>query len=210
MCGRLLAQLDAKGGPRAMISEVRTVRAPGIDDAVATIVMAFAGDPVARWSFPATHEYLTHFPRLVRAFAGRAAENGTAFSTARNRAVALWLPSGVEPDGEQLESVLAEALTPAQAEEVQPFVEHMAGYHPKDPVWYLPMIGVDPVHQGQGYGSALLRHTLDLCDQQAAPAYLESTNPRNNPLYERHGFEVIGLIQTDSSPPMWPMLRKPR
>ena len=41
-------------------------------------------------------------------------------------------------------------------------------------------------------------------------AYLESTNPRNIPLYERHGFERLAILQYGSSPPMVPMLRKPR
>jgi hypothetical protein len=38
----------------------------------------------------------------------------------------------------------------------------------------------------------------------------ESTNPRNVPLYERHGFERLGTIQSGSSPPLFPMLRRPR
>ena len=57
--------------------------------------------------------------------------------------------------------------------------------------WYLPLIGVDPFHQRKGYGSALLRHVLRLCDRDGTPAYLESTNPANVPLYERHGFRVL-------------------
>jgi hypothetical protein len=41
-------------------------------------------------------------------------------------------------------------------------------------------------------------------------AYLESTNPKNIPLYERHGFEVLGTIQVGTSPAVCPMLRRPR
>jgi hypothetical protein len=41
-------------------------------------------------------------------------------------------------------------------------------------------------------------------------AYLESTNPRNVSLYQRHGFEALGTIQKGSSPPLIPMLRKAR
>ena len=42
------------------------------------------------------------------------------------------------------------------------------------------------------------------------PAYLEATTPRNRSLYERLGFEQIGTIQVGSSPPIFPMTRKPR
>jgi ribosomal protein S18 acetylase RimI-like enzyme len=86
----------------------------------------------------------------------------------------------------------------------------MGSYHPSEPHWYLPMIGVDPVHQHKGHGSALLRHALRQCDDQHAPAYLESSNPANIPLYERHGFVTMGTIQERSSPPIVPMLRTAR
>jgi ribosomal protein S18 acetylase RimI-like enzyme len=85
----------------------------------------------------------------------------------------------------------------------------MGRYHPSEPHWYLPLIGVDPARQSQGHGSALMRHALAACDRDGRPAYLESTNPRNLPLYERHGFERLGTIQAGASPPLFPMLRKP-
>jgi ribosomal protein S18 acetylase RimI-like enzyme len=86
----------------------------------------------------------------------------------------------------------------------------MAKYHPSEPHWYLPMIGVDPAHQGKGHGDALMVHALRRCDRDRVPAYLESTNPRNISLYLRHGFQALGTIQVASSPTLVPMLRRPR
>lgn len=83
-------------------------------------------------------------------------------------------------------------------------------YHPEEPHWYLPLLGVDPLHHGKGLGSALMKHALAVCDQDNKFVYLESSNPKNIPLYERHGFEVLGTIQVSASPPIFPMLRKPR
>jgi ribosomal protein S18 acetylase RimI-like enzyme len=74
----------------------------------------------------------------------------------------------------------------------------------------LPLIGVDPAQQNKGYGGALMRHALIECDRDKKLAYLESTNPKNISLYERHGFEALGTIQVGTSPPIVPMLRKPR
>ena len=88
--------------------------------------------------------------------------------------------------------------------------DQMAGFHPRERHWYLPLIGVDPAYQGKGLGSALMEHALIRCDRNHETAYLESTNPRNISLYERCGFEVLGTIQVGTAPPLYPMLRKPR
>lgn len=89
-------------------------------------------------------------------------------------------------------------------------IEQMEKFHPTEPHWYLPMIGVDPAHQGAGTGAALMTEALRNVDSSGLIAYLESSNPRNIPLYQRHGFEVIGEIQSGSSPVLRPMLRKTR
>ena len=89
-------------------------------------------------------------------------------------------------------------------------MQQMASYHPHEPHWYLPLIGVDPAHQGKGLGSALMKHVTDICDHDSVLAYLKSSNLKNIALYERHGFEVLGAIQAGSSPVITPMLRKPR
>lgn len=163
-----------------------------------------------RWVYPDPHQYLTYFPPVVSAFAGGAFEHGTAYYADGFPGAALWFRPGVHPDEDTLTSLLQESLTEARQGEVFALLEQMGGYHPSDPHWYLPIIGVDPSQQGKGHGSALLNHTLLLCDREHQVAYLESTNPRNNPLYERFGFEVVGTIQVGNSPPVWPMVRKPR
>lgn len=53
----------------------------------------------------------------------------------------------------------------------------------------------------------LMRHALELCDQQGVRAYLESSNQANIPFYERLGFEVMGKIEVGSAPPVHPMIR---
>ena len=88
--------------------------------------------------------------------------------------------------------------------------EKMSSYHPNEPHWYLPLLGVDPLHHGKELGSALMQHAIVTCDLDNKFAYLESSNPKNIPFYERHGFELLGTIQVNTSPSIFPMLRKPR
>ena len=65
-------------------------------------------------------------------------------------------------------------------------------------------------HQGRGLGAELMKYALARCDEEHLPAYLESSNPANISLYERHGFEIMGRIQTENSPPVHPMIRAAR
>jgi ribosomal protein S18 acetylase RimI-like enzyme len=89
-------------------------------------------------------------------------------------------------------------------------VGQVASYQPIQPHWFLPLLGVDPISRGQGHGSAMLLHLVARFDRDWQLAYLDSTNSRNVPLYERHGFERLGAINAGSCSPVYPMLRRSR
>lgn len=178
--------------------------------ATSVVTLAFATDPVARWTYPDPDQYLEYFPRFIKAFAGRSFEEGTAYLAPDFAGAALWLKPGVSPNEDELLGLVWESTASEVQKDLFPMFEQMAAFHPKYPHWYLPMIGVEPGRQGTGVGSALLQHSLANCDADGMPAYLESSNPKNIPLYERFGFEVIGTIKAGDAPPMFPMLRKPQ
>lgn len=187
-----------------------TISPAGADRAIATLVLAFSTDPAARWAFPDAYDYLTHFPELARTLGGKAFARGTGFQVGSFAGAALWLPPDTHPDEEALGAVVEKSVAPERQAEMFAVFERMASYHPRESHWFLPLIGVDPRCQGQGYGSTLLRHALAQCDRDHALAYLESSNPANIPLYERHGFVALGTIQVGSSPTIVPMLRAAR
>jgi GNAT superfamily N-acetyltransferase len=188
---------------------VRTATQADESAVIATLVLAFASDPITRWVFGTAEQLVTRYPSFVRAFGGRAFEHGTAHYVDGYAGAALWLPPGVEPDAERMRASVPD-LTEAQGEALLSLIEQMGRYHPHEPCWYLPLIGVDPLYQGKGYGSALLQHALAQCDRGRLPAYLESSTEGSARLYERHGFERLGTIQAGTSPTIVPMLRKPR
>ncbi len=175
------------------------------------ITLAFAADPVTRWTWPDPGTYLAAMPRLVRAFGGKAFAIGSADCVGEHGGAALWLPPDVEPDQEALGELMQTTLTPARLEKALVLFQQMAACHPHEPHWYLPLIGVDPASQGRGLGDVLMAHALARCDRDGVAAYLESTNPRNISLYRRHGFEPLGELRADnSSPTLVPMLRRAR
>jgi ribosomal protein S18 acetylase RimI-like enzyme len=177
---------------------------------VDAITLAFSADPMVRWLWRDAHQYLVHMPVLVRAFGGKAVVSGSAYYVDGFAAAALWLPPDVHAETEELRSLVRNDIAEDQRAEVVAVFKQMGSYHPEEPHWYLPLIGVDPTKQGRGYGSALMEHALRPCDRDHTLAYLESSNPRNISLYIRHGFEITGTIQVGSSPPLFPMVRKPR
>jgi ribosomal protein S18 acetylase RimI-like enzyme len=186
------------------------VQTAGISDQsrlLAAIALAFSVDPAARWTYPAPENYLKHFPDFVQIFGGTAFERGTAHFIGDAQAAALWLPPSAQPDEDALMAHFQRTVPQQNQGTLFAVFEQMGQYHLDEPHWYLPLIGVDPAQQGKGYGSALLKHALRRCDEDGTPAYLESSNPKNIPLYRRHGFKVLGTIQVGNSPPITPMLR---
>lgn len=189
---------------------IKTVTASDEASAIAVVVLAFGADPAARWTWPDPQQYLAHFPVFVRALGGNAIAHGGAHCVHDFAGAALWLPPGIEPDEDAVMAVLQGTGAASVQKDLLGVFEQMGRYHPSEPHWYLPFIGIDPSRQGKGHGGALMAHALAACDRDRALAYLESSNPKNIPLYERHGFELLGTIQVGSSPPIFPMLRKPR
>ena len=189
-------------------AQVRTARDE--DRAIATITTAFVADPAMRWIYPEPSGYLAGFPKLVGALGRDAFQKGSAYEASAYASVAIWLGPGVHPDSARLGHVIETTVDKERAPRVFEVLEELDRWHPTEPHWYLPFIGVDGPVQGTGLGSMLLRHALGEIDRERAPAYLETANPRNIPLYRRHGFEVLAPIELPSAPPLFPMVRPAR
>jgi ribosomal protein S18 acetylase RimI-like enzyme len=200
-------QIDVRASLRDDIVKVAPSEAA---TAVGIITSAFSSDPVARWMYPDPADYFTYFPRFIRGFAGEAFKAGTAYRTPDGSGAALWLAPETETDSDPLIDLFWESTSTEIQEDLFPVFDMMGEMHPLEPHWYLPMIGVDTYRQGLGAGSALLNHAVAMIDEAGLPAYLESSNPRNIPLYERFGFSVTGIIEHGKCPPIYPMYRPSR
>ena len=179
-------------------------------EAVATLVVAFAADPVIRWLLPGGRSYLDGFTELVRLVSRAAFAAGTADCAPGTAGAAVWLAPGTSLPDEEAGEILGRSVAEHHQADAFSLLERMDEQHPTEPHWYLPFIGVDPGRQGRGHGSALLRIGLARCDRDGLPAYLEASSPRNRALYERHGFETVAEIRVADSPPLWPMRRPAR
>ena len=179
------------------------------DRAIRTLVSAFEDDPVERWLYPDDAKYREHFPAFIEAFGGDAFHDQTVWRLGDFDAVAFWFRPGREPDGDAVVRVLVETTAEDLHADTFATLEQMAEGHP-DQHWYLPWFGVECALQGQGLGTHLMRHCLEIVDGSGFPAYLETPNPRTVLFYERAGFSVTGVAQAGACPPVTLMQRDGR
>ncbi|MCB1843139.1 MAG: GNAT family N-acetyltransferase [Halioglobus sp.] len=181
---------------------------------VSTLSDSFTNDPVLNWVMPRRQMYPEFFRLLLREVY---LPRGIIHMEERGRAAALWLPPAQRYEMAPRMSLLRLALQLLRHEGPRPlwrirkqgrvYARHL----PLEPHYYLQFIGCRLRDQGKGIGAALLKRGTRICDEQGMPAYLESSNSLNVPLYERHGFEVRAREPISRTGPMaWFMWREPR
>jgi GNAT superfamily N-acetyltransferase len=171
---------------------VRVATHDDLDGAAETLTLAFEADPLWSWAFPD--------PQTLNAWWRFNLEGALRYPcvwvTDEYAAVSVWIPPGGDELSEAQEAAvepLLASLVGARAEELQTLLHRFEGAHPSGPPhYYLSLLGTHPNHRGRGLGMALLAENLARIDEESMPAYLESSNPGNDPRYERHGFERVG------------------
>ena len=59
------------------------------------------------------------------------------------------------------------------------------------PHWYIAVMAVEPLAQGQGYGGQLVRAVSRMAAADGVHCYVEASGTRNKAFYEHLGFEVL-------------------
>ncbi|MBL4874832.1 MAG: GNAT family N-acetyltransferase [Rhodobacteraceae bacterium] len=172
----------------------------------ALMALAFATDPFVRWILPNPHDFVTESLIHAGTTTAPAFDDGTVYMIGEAYGAAVWVGPNAKfkrkddhaNDGRGMPDEFAE------------LVRKSGVYRPAEPHWYLAYIAVDPAHRGKGLGTALMNHSLEICDRDHMPVYLESTNAANLSIYERHGFALLAEVQVGDSPKRYPMLRAAR
>jgi GNAT superfamily N-acetyltransferase len=205
---------SARGGSAA----VRAARRDEASLLGGVLADAFAEDPVFAWLIP---PQLRDRDRRLRTFftsmsRGYLRQGKPCYLTGDASAAALWATPGAW--AMPLSQVLIEATPNAlalrrrllRALRTQLQIERLHTAH-STPHYYLGYLGTRRDRQGEGLGTKLLREVLTRLDNTNVPAYLESSNERNLPLYERNGFRVVGELRAlGHGPAIWRMWREPQ
>lgn len=201
---------------RQQTEGVDAIRVATSEDAASAgriLAAGFADDPVLSWVMAEPGREQKLQAMFTTVFASTFGPGGGSLVT--DGAVAAWLaPPGQHEDDDGGVALVEELLTAGCTEDdlgrLGALGAATSAVHPTEPHWYLAMLATLPELRGRGGGSALLARSLERVDADGAPAYLESSNPRNIGLYERHGFAVTGRIDIPGGPPMFPMWRPGR
>lgn len=183
----------------------------------ATLADAFQNDPVVRWWMREDSGLPAALSRVHTFLASEDIPKGHVYFTADGRAAAQWSPPGPpEPPMSFWQQLilfprLVQNASFRKIGRILKLIQMMDAHHPKEPHFYLFMLGVRQDSQGAGLGSTLLAACLERVDAAGMPAYLENSNPKNTRLYERHGFVARGEGRAaPDAPPMLFMWREKR
>jgi GNAT superfamily N-acetyltransferase len=177
------------------------------------LAAAFHDDPIFCWIYPDPDRRAVANLRFFALAADALAHHDDTWTTGPGvRGAAMWVPYGRPAIPEDQEEAFTAALVELSGPDAERMLETlvlMEEHHPAEPHEYLWFLGVHPLAQGQGLGSALMAPVLDRADRAGVPTYLEATSERSKALYERHGFVAEAPIAVTGAPPMWPMWRRP-
>ena len=167
-----------------------------VDRLSSTLWAAFFEDPLWSWAFPNRDQLEVWWRFLITS----ALRYPWVWIRGDFAAAAVWIPPGgseLTAQEEDRVEPLLEDLLGGRSAEVMQLLERFDASRPTDePHYYLSLLGTHPDFRGQGLGMDLLAENLARIDEEAMPAYLESSNPANNERYEDAGFRRVGEFST--------------
>ena len=184
-----------------------------VDAVAALLARAFADDPVLTFLLGAGRE---RERRLIFGALCRDVERAGLIEGVRTEgrlgAVAVWLPPGAHPvplrrEARMVPSWVRLATMHARAIprllRATPALDRL---HPREPHWFLSLLGTEPDLQGHGLGSALVRPGVERAQAAGTLVHLDTGVPENVGWYRRFGFEVADEVRlVPGAPPTWGM-----
>ncbi len=120
-----------------------------------------------------------------------------AMDAATVLAVAVWLPPGAFPwsAGRKARAtpdfMRVLAADPRAFPRFSRYGANAERAHPREPHWYLEVLGVRPQFQRQGLGTRLIQPVLDRADKDGVPCVLETADRANVAYYQQFGFSIV-------------------
>jgi GNAT superfamily N-acetyltransferase len=181
----------------------------------AVLGAAFQDDPVWQWVCPDPDRRSRYLGAAFAAVVRQRVASGWAWTIDGPQGAAVWAAPDqwtTRPfDAARMAVPMLRATGRHGLRERIAALSRLEAHHPREPHWYLEILGADPTMRGRGIGSALLAPMVERLDREGTAAYLESSKEENLPFYNRFGFRVTEELTLGAgAPPMWAMWRDPR
>jgi len=189
-----------------------------LNDAAKLLSRAFWGDPFCAYLFPEEETrsvlsqkfYLLNLQHIMMV--------GEVHTTSSFKGIAAWRIFGagsmkkveLESDPRSKLSTIMGEFAYARLMAANKMLNESHKRIMSMPHCYLLFLGVEPGHQGKGYGSILIDPLLKYADDKCLPCYLETMREENLLFYDKCGFRVVQAKElTDEGPFAWFLMRKP-
>jgi ribosomal protein S18 acetylase RimI-like enzyme len=193
---------------------IRRATSGDIPVLAAVLARAFFDDPVASWAWKPDALRMEALERFHATRMRQLIDHEEVWCSEDRACAALWAPPGHWHSSLRETAQIVPCFLRPRLFARLPLValgwEKLERGHPREPHYYLAVLGTDPGAQGRGIGSAVLRGVLEQCDRDGVGAFLESSKESNIAYYTRHGFRVTEEVRLLRGPTMWRMWRDPR
>jgi GNAT superfamily N-acetyltransferase len=195
-----------------------STRGRDLEEAALVAARAFHHDPFFEFLEPGpvrrARALALFWRSTVGALGTQGQVTGARQADGRLVGVAAWFPPGTYPapagvqGREMLGAFRAMILRPPAVRDGLRYLLAIERAHPKDLMWYLLLLVVDPSVQRAGIGTALQQPGLETADKEGLDCYLETQKPENIAYYRRFGYDVVDELRpVKSGPPLWTMRR---
>jgi GNAT superfamily N-acetyltransferase len=153
---------------------------------------AFMVEPMMRWPLGESDDVEGRLIRAFESFMENPIRLGMVWEAGAAKGAMIWIPvdqiDAVDDGNLAMRSVYERE---DGARRFDRFWDWVGSKHPDEPLALVDSVAVEPAAQGRGIGSALIRSGLDRARAAGHGVWIETGNPRNVPLYARHGFRVV-------------------
>lgn len=167
---------------------------------------AFVNEPMMRWPIGEVQDSTERFTRCFALFLEVALGLNLVTEAGSASGAAVWIaPNQFESWADHpWNQPGIHALTDDGGRRYDKFWSWVDARSPRQPLWQLDSIAVDPRLQGQGYGGALILEGQARARAQNTGAFLSTGTEHNVAIYGRYGFRVIDdAYAPDGGPRIW-------
>lgn len=192
-----------------------------LDEIAVVATEAFADDPFFVFLMPEERmrrrALRIFFRASVKASRSSSVVHGARDSSGRLVGVAVFVRPGGWPLplpaqlGQLGSGLSAMILRPRALLDGSRYLFAIESVHPKDEMWYLELLAVDPSVQRGGIGGAMQMLVYPQADREGQDSYLETQKEDNLVYYRRFGYEIEKELRpVKHGPPLWTLRRAAR